>query len=425
MASKQDQVFNQVAKDVVDSAIDGYNGTLFAYGQTGSGKTFTITGGAEHYEDRGIIPRTLAYIFSETSKKKDSFYEISVSYLEIYNNEGFDLLNENHTTKNLHDLPKVIPRETENEEIVLTGLSVHKAQNEEDALNLLFIGDTNRVVSETPKNDASTRSHCIFIIQIEAKQAGSDIKTVSRLHLVDLSGSERVGKTGIEGTLFREATQINLSLHYLEHVIVCLNKRAQGENIHVPYRNSLLTLVLRDSIGGNCKTRMIANISSEAVDIDESIATCRFASRVALIKNTVTRNEAVDPALVIERLKRENAELKAELAMLKGGDVKDQLNEIEVEECKKQVEDFIKNREPGSHLILSDRLKINECFYHFKHLYNDLLKRSEGSTGYKETGKLSKGTLEMNNNDPNKENYMNNNDTVNEEIKKYIKNKKY
>lgn len=357
-STKQEQIFNEVAKEVVDSAIDGYNGTIFAYGQTGSGKTYTITGGAEHYEDRGIIPRTLAYIFSETSRKKDSFFEISVSYLEIYNNDGFDLLNENHTTKNLHDLPKVIPRENANEEIVLSGLSVHKAQNEEDALNLLFIGDTNRVVSETPKNDASTRSHCIFIIQIEAKQAGSDIKTVSRLHLVDLSGSERVGKTGIDGLLFKEATQINLSLHYLENVIVCLNKRSQGENIHVPYRNSLLTLVLRDSVGGNCKTRMIANISAEGVDIDESISTCRFASRVALISNTVVRNEAVDPALVIERLKRENAELKAELAMLKGGNIKESLNEIEVDECKKQVEEFVKTREPGATIILSLTLLI-------------------------------------------------------------------
>jgi len=427
ISSQQEEIFTNVAKEVVDSSIEGYNGTIFAYGQTGSGKTFTITGGAEHYEDRGIIPRTLAYIFSETSKKKDSFYEISVSYLEIYNNEGFDLLNESHTSKNLHDLPKVIPRETENEEIVLTGLSVHKAQNEEDALNLLFIGDTNRVVSETPKNDASTRSHCIFIIQIEAKKAGSDIKTVSRLHLVDLSGSERVGKTGIEGILFREATQINLSLHYLENCIVCLNKRSNGENIHVPYRNSLLTLVLRDSIGGNCKTRMIANISAENDDIEESIATCRFASRVAMIKNTVVRNESVDPALVIERLKRENAELKAELAMIKGGEVRETLNEGEVEECKKEVEEFIRNREPGVHLILSkgkgvltaffiiiyvdDRLKINECFYQFKHLYNDLLRKSEGSAS-KETSSKQKNTQ----NNYNKENQSN--ELNNEEIQK-------
>jgi kinesin family protein 6/9 len=130
-------------------------------------------------------------------------------------------------------------------------------------LNLLFIGDTNRVVSETPKNDASTRSHCIFIIMIETKKPNSDVKSVARLHLVDLSGSERIGKTGVTGLLEKEARFINQSLHYLELVIVCLNKRANGENIHVPYRNSLMTLVLRDSLGGNCKTRMIATVSNE------------------------------------------------------------------------------------------------------------------------------------------------------------------
>ena len=136
MQTKQSTIFETIAKDVVDSALEGYNGTIFAYGQTGSGKTYTITGGAEHYEDRGIIPRTLAYIFSETEKNKENFYQISVSYLEIYNNEGFDLLVEKSSASNknmLHDLPRVVPRENENEEIMLSGLSMHKAQNEEDA----------------------------------------------------------------------------------------------------------------------------------------------------------------------------------------------------------------------------------------------------------------------------------------------------
>ena len=299
-----------------------------------------------------------------------------VSYIEIYNNDGYDLLDENHQTKNLTDLPKVIPRESKDEEIILQGLSVHKAETEEDALNLLFIGDTNRVVSETPKNDASTRSHCIFIVMIESRKPGSEVKTVSRLHLVDLSGSERIGKTQVEGLLQKEARYINLSLHYLEHVIVCLNKRMTGENVHVPYRNSLMTLVLRDSLGGNCKTRMVATISSEEPDLDESISTCRFAARVALIKNTVQRNESVDPSIIIERLKRENALLKAELQMVKGESTKDTLENYEIEDCKNKVNEFIESTDPSAVMILNDRLKINECFYYFKHLLKNQQNRN-------------------------------------------------
>lgn len=128
-----------------------------------------------------------------------------------------------------------------------------------------------------------------------------------------------VKKTGIDGKLFEEAKSINSSLHYLELVIINLNKRANGENLHIPYRNSLMTVVLRDSLGGNCKTKMIATISGEEADIDESVSTCNFAARVALIKNAVSRNETVDPAIIIQRLKRENEALKAEISMLKGG----------------------------------------------------------------------------------------------------------
>lgn len=153
---------------------------------------------------------------------------------------------------------------------------------------------------------------------IESRKPSSDVKTMSRIHLVDLSGSERIKNTGVEGKLEKEARGINLSLHFLEHVIVCLNKRAQGENIHVPYRNSLMTLILRDSLGGNCATKMIATVSAEEGDALESISTCKFAQRVALVKNYAVRNESVDPAVIIERLKRENAALKAELHMLKG-----------------------------------------------------------------------------------------------------------
>lgn len=385
METKQEDIFEHIAKDVINSALEGYNGTIFAYGQTGSGKTFTMTGEAERYANRGLIPRTISYIFAESAKRTDTFIEVSISYIEIYNNDGYDLLDEEHTIRNLADLPKVIARDNGQGQILLSGLSVHKAQKEEDALDLLFIGDTNRVVSKTPKNDASTRSHCIFIIQLETKKAGSDIKTVSCIHLVDLSGSERVGKTGVEGKLLREATQINLSLHYLEHVIICLNKKLKGEDLVVPYRNSLMTLVLRDSIGGNCMTRMVATISAEEADIDESICTCQFAQRVALIKNAVSRNEGVDPALVIERLKRENAALKAELAELRGGvAIKDNLEANEIDECHKMVEEFLNSKVPGQQIVLTDRLRMNECFYHLRHLYKDLERRvGKGGIGGK------------------------------------------
>ena len=121
----------------------------------------------------------------------------------------------------------------------------------------------HQVVAETPMNDASTRSHCLFIIWLECSAYGSDVVRRSKIHLVDLAGSERVSKTGVTGDLMKEAKYINLSLHYLEQVIVALHERTQGKRNHVPYRNSMMTSVLRDSLGGNCKTVMVGNIAIE------------------------------------------------------------------------------------------------------------------------------------------------------------------
>jgi len=166
----------------------------------------------------------------------------------------------------------------------LRNLSVHRADNEEDALNLLFIGDTNRAVSETPKNDASTRSHCIFVIQLETQAANSNVKLVSKLHIVDLSGSERVHKTGVtDEKIIAEAKSINSGLFYLQLVIQALNKKAKGEQLHIPFRHSMMTMVLRDSLGGNCNTKMIATVSALSEDIMESLGTCRFARSVQMI----------------------------------------------------------------------------------------------------------------------------------------------
>ncbi|KAI9345033.1 Kif6 type kinesin-like protein [Obelidium mucronatum] len=327
----QDEVFDHVAKDVIVNAMDGYNGTIFAYGQTGSGKTFTITGGAERYADRGLIPRTLQFIFKEAKARTGCHYEIGISYLEIYNECGYDLLDSTRDAKKLEDLPKVRLQEDESQTIHVQNLSNITALNEEEALNLLFVGDTNRMIAETPSNPASSRSHCLFIINIVGKRDGEDRMWRSKLHLVDLAGSERTSRTGITGNLFKEASYINLSLHYLEQVIVALHEKSLGKRSHIPYRNSMMTSILRDSLGGNCMTTMIATVAPEDELIEESISTCRFAQRVALISNVAKLNEEVDPKLVIARLKREIQRLKAELAIARGetGDVSSELPDYE------------------------------------------------------------------------------------------------
>jgi len=327
---------------VIQDVLNGVNGTIFAYGQTGSGKTFTITGGTEHYEDRGLIPRTLRLMFEEF-RKGPAQYRMYISYLEIYQDSGYDLLRDD-SVRNLQDLPKVQLREDEDGNMHLRNLSVNLAASEEDALNLLFLGDTNRVVAETPMNDASTRSHCLFIIWVDSTQEGSDVVRRSKLHLVDLAGSERVSQTGVNGKLLQEAKAINVSLHYLERVIVALHARSKGTQAHVPYRDSMMTSVLRDSLGGNCKTTMVGCIAAEASNIYESMSTCRFAQRVAQITNTARVNEELDPSLLIARLKKEVSDLKQEVKvarMNKEGEEPEAITPDVVEQCRALVQQYV------------------------------------------------------------------------------------
>ncbi|XP_015280992.1 PREDICTED: kinesin-like protein KIF6 [Gekko japonicus] len=362
--AKQDEIFEAIAKPVADCALAGYNGTIFAYGQTGSGKTFTITGGAERYSDRGIIPRTLSYIFEQLQKDSSKVYTTLISYLEIYNECGYDLLDPRHEASRLEDLPKVTIMEDPDQNIHLKHLSLHQAINEEEALNLLFLGDTNRMIAETPMNQASTRSHCIFTIHISSKEPGSATIRRSKLHLVDLAGSERVAKSGVGGQLLTEAKYINLSLHFLEQVIIALSEKHRS---HIPYRNSMMTSVLRDSLGGNCMTTMIATLSIEKRNIDESISTCRFAQRVALIKNEAVLNEEIDPRLMIARLKKEIQELKDELAMVTGEQRSEELTQEELLQVDGKIKCFLEDTDAESTLdVGADMRKINYCFSHLK-----------------------------------------------------------
>ncbi len=375
----QEQIFNEVAKEVIDSTIDGYNGTIFAYGQTGSGKTYTITGGVESISLRGIIPRTLSYIFDETKKRTLFTWKVYISYLEIYNNDGYDLLSENIAGGGdtqgrrfeLESLPRVRIRENQSKQLILTNLSIHEIDNFQEGMALLMLGDDNRVVAETPKNDASTRSHCLFMIQIESQKIGEDLRTLSKLHIVDLSGSEKPSKTDLSGIRMTEALNINVSLFYLEQVIIEIN----NHSAYIPYRNSMMTMCLRDSLGGNCKTRMIANLSADFDDVYESLSTCRFAQRVALVKNTAVVNEVVDPAILVQKQKSEIEELKAELAMLKGKNQKSFLEEKDKEDCEKIVNEFLADETYTAKIQLNDKLMIQECFNIIKKKYKLLEKK--------------------------------------------------
>ena len=354
-SATQEAVFDSIGRQCVVSLLDGYNSTIFAYGQTGSGKTYTITGGADSYEDRGIIPRTLSYLFQQLEGRQASnvTYTVRVSYLEIYNEAGYDLLDRpadmtdlaSIAALSLASLPRVTLLEDDNRCVHLQNLGEYAVTNVQDALELLFRGDTNRIVCETPSNDASSRSHCLFTVTLEARDAGSGKLRRSKLHLVDLAGSERIKKTQVTGRLFKEAAFINLSLHHLEQVILALHHRSNGRtSVHVPYRNSFLTSTLRDSLGGNCRTYMIATLSGEPAHIDESVSTARFAGRVGSIRNEVWREEAEDMEGVVKRLKGQVKELKEEVRRLRGeegvgrGEV---LSDEDKERCREVVRRYV------------------------------------------------------------------------------------
>ncbi|CAM9389353.1 unnamed protein product [Ectocarpus sp. 8 AP-2014] len=268
--------------------------------------------------------------------------------------------------------------EDEDGNIHLRNLSVYLAANEEEALNYLFLGDTNRAISETAMNKASSRSHCIFTISVEGRKHGSDKVMRSKLHLVDLAGSERVHKTQTGGQTLVEAKHINVSLFFLEMVIVALRERgAKGRRVpyraccpqHIPYRNSMMTSVLRDSLGGNCKTVMIATVNAETAQTEESISTCRFAQRVSTIKNDARVNEDVDPEVLIRRLRSDNATLSDEGETGDG----EELTSEEAEDLKDRCRAFVEDPAPSAQLSIGayTLTKLKRCFSVFKAMVLD------------------------------------------------------
>ena len=309
----QEEVFEYCVREIIQSATKGINGTVFAFGQTGSGKTFTISGSPTNFNYRGVIPRAISRLFQELGCKSDFESKVSISYLEIYNEIVFDLLN---VTNSLEQRSDITFQEDAKGNIIVKGLSKHVVNNEEEAFNLLFEGESNRTVSEHQLNKESTRSHCIFTMSVEMKSKVESSEKVlsSKLNFVDLAGSERVKKTGSTGIALKEATYINKSLTFLEQVVVALTDKTRRKD-YIPYRQSKLTHILKDSIGGNCKTCMIATIWPEEPFILETLSTLNFAKRMKNVVNDVSVNTIVDTNAYLKKLQREVKDLKQELLM--------------------------------------------------------------------------------------------------------------
>ena len=312
--SSQEEVYRVSAKPAVNSVLEGYNSTIFAYGQTGTGKTFTMEGFTyNQYDDsRGIIPRTIEDIFAyiESNSNKDTKFIIRAAYLQIYNEMISDLLKPNNPNKNLNI------REDKKKGLYVEHLSEWAVRGPSDIYSLLEKGASCREVSNTNMNDVSSRSHAVFMITVEQlisdfKLNGKQITKIGKLNLVDLAGSERTRITGAKGKQLEESKKINKSLSALGNVINALTD--SKERKHIPYRDSKLTRLLENSLGGNCKTTMIATISPAQCSFNESLSTLNFAKRAKNIKNRPIVNEDIDHNALIHQYENELRKMRMEL----------------------------------------------------------------------------------------------------------------
>ncbi|XP_034230948.1 kinesin-like protein KIF3B isoform X2 [Thrips palmi] len=304
--SKQQDLYDETIRPLVSSVLDGFNGTIFAYGQTGTGKTYTMEGCKSEPDSKGIIPKSFDQIFSHIARQVNMQYLVRASYLEIYQEEIRDLLDRDQNKR--HDL-----REKPDTGVYVKDLQSFVCKSVKEIEQVMTVGNQNRTIGATNMNEHSSRSHAIFMITIEMSQTSEDGKNqirVGKLNLVDLAGSERQSKTGASGERLKEASKINLSLSALGNVISAL---VDGKSQHVPYRDSKLTRLLQDSLGGNSKTIMVANIGPASYNYDESLTTLRYANRAKNIKNKPRVNEDPKDAL-LRQYQEEIAKLKNILA---------------------------------------------------------------------------------------------------------------
>ncbi|MEQ2169202.1 Kinesin-like protein kif1b [Goodea atripinnis] len=321
--ASQNRVYNDIGKEMLEHAFEGYNVCIFAYGQTGAGKSYTMMGKQEEGQE-GIIPMLCEDLFekiNEDCNKEELSYSVEVSYMEIYCERVRDLLNpKNKGNLRVREHPLLGPYVEDLSKLAVTSYT--------DIADLMDAGNKARTVAATNMNETSSRSHAVFTIVFTQKKHDSetDLTTekVSKISLVDLAGSERADSTGAKGTRLKEGANINKSLTTLGKVISALAEvsKKKKKTDFIPYRDSVLTWLLRENLGGNSRTAMVAALSPADINYDETLSTLRYADRAKNIKCNAVINEDPNNKLVRE-LKDEVSRLKELLRAQGLGDILD------------------------------------------------------------------------------------------------------
>ncbi|XP_077134262.1 centromere-associated protein E isoform X6 [Ranitomeya variabilis] len=370
------QVYQEVAVPIIRSALHGYNGTIFAYGQTSSGKTYTMMGAPNNL---GIIPQAVGEVFKIIQEIPNREFLLRVSYMEIYNESVTDLLCDNRKKKPLE------VREDFNRTVYVADLTEEVVTIPEQVMQWIKKGEKHRHYGETKMNDHSSRSHTIFRMIVESRERNDPGNSencdgaimVSHLNLVDLAGSERASQTGAEGVRLKEGCNINRSLFILGQVIKKLSDGQVGGFIN--YRDSKLTRILQNSLGGNTKTVIICTITP--ISLDETLSTLQFASTAKHVKNTPQVNEVLDDHALLKRYRKEILDLKKQLEGLEASTdiktqamAKEEYNQLlsEIKELQKEKEDRICNL--GNMMVASTQQSQEDqrvnFFFFFSQFYN-------------------------------------------------------
>jgi hypothetical protein len=299
--SSTPEIYHVIARPITRAALFGYNGSVFMYGQTTSGKTYTMLGTPE---TPGILPCSVRDIFSYIAKDKENDYKIWISYLEIYNESINDLLNPGNTGLKMKEDPQYGTK--------VIGLKAQQVWTFDQAIILMNFGEEHRIYKETSIHEHSSRSHTIFRVYIESTSKTTDApKKCSVLNLVDLAGSERLSEYDNKKDNNGETGHINKSLFILANVI---NKLAEDKHTHIPYRDSKLTRILSNALGGNSLTAIICNVSPAAINHYQTLSTLRFATRAKIVKNKPIINELADTSDEAKIFKKQLVRMKEELS---------------------------------------------------------------------------------------------------------------